>query len=319
MLLACFPSLTNNACTCRWFFGYVILFVILMFLSRWLHCCAKAGRGGWILTKLTGLVFAPRLGHLRTSFSLYSMFGDFPASPTNAAVNGLFGWRGGKQKQRCPFKMNSPSKTLTRVRGICRIHECLWVQRAFKLTKVTDHLEVICCIKRGAVSLSQIKPLWRSQVVAFSRCRNVFCSSCRPKLQGMLVFTASILPCTVCLCARRSWNFGHLRNRERCSQWGPVHTGRGAPCKRRKQIMGHTVVNESVHTGCSNIKRFAYKFVRKSAYTSYTSCVNGARELSLTLLNKKPLSCRWPTFSLHLTQFSLCLLPWCPWWMIWHV
>ncbi len=38
------------------------------------------------------------------------------------------------------------------------------------------------------------------------------------------------------------------------SQWtnplGPVHTGRGAPCNTCMQIMEHTAVNGSVHTGC---------------------------------------------------------------------
>ena len=36
---------------------------------------------------------------------------------------------------------------------------------------------------------------------------------------------------------------------------GPVRTGRGAPCNRCKQIMGHTVVNGSVHTGCKQHQR----------------------------------------------------------------
>ncbi len=34
---------------------------------------------------------------------------------------------------------------------------------------------------------------------------------------------------------------------------GPVHTGRGAPCNMRMQIMEHTAVNGSVHTGCTQI------------------------------------------------------------------
>ncbi len=42
--------------------------------------------------------------------------------------------------------------------------------------------------------------------------------------------------------------FGAVRSRT-CSRpsSGPIHTGRGAPCNRRKQIMGHTAVNGSVH------------------------------------------------------------------------
>ena len=44
----------------------------------------------------------------------------------------------------------------------------------------------------------------------------------------------------------------------------PVHTGCGAPCNMRMQIMEHNVVNGSVHTGC------------KQHQMVYASCVNGA-------------------------------------------
>ncbi len=36
---------------------------------------------------------------------------------------------------------------------------------------------------------------------------------------------------------------------------GPIHTGRGAPCNMRMQIIEHTVVNRSVHTGCTQHQR----------------------------------------------------------------
>ena len=37
--------------------------------------------------------------------------------------------------------------------------------------------------------------------------------------------------------------------------WSPVHTGRGAPRNRRKQILEHIMVNRSVHTGCKQHQR----------------------------------------------------------------
>ena len=40
-----------------------------------------------------------------------------------------------------------------------------------------------------------------------------------------------------------------------CRTSGPVHTGRGAPCNMRTQIMEHTAVNGSVHTGCKQHER----------------------------------------------------------------
>ncbi len=36
---------------------------------------------------------------------------------------------------------------------------------------------------------------------------------------------------------------------------GPVHAGRGAPCNMHRQIMEHTEVNGSVHTGCTQHQR----------------------------------------------------------------
>ena len=36
---------------------------------------------------------------------------------------------------------------------------------------------------------------------------------------------------------------------------GPVHTGRGAPCNRRTQILEHIMVNGSVHIGCKQHQR----------------------------------------------------------------
>ena len=69
----------------------------------------------------------------------------------------------------------------------------------------------------------------------------------------------------------------HTRNRPKCRQlgtrtniaievWivsntiplvrlGPIHTGRGAPCNMHLQIMEHTAVNGSVHTGCRQHQR----------------------------------------------------------------
>ena len=65
----------------------------------------------------------------------------------------------------------------------------------------------------------------------------------------------------VCCCPRRTVRLVRLSPRRdgTCSVVlkrrpgkvsGPVHTGRGAPCNTRMQIMEHTTANGSIHIGC---------------------------------------------------------------------
>ncbi len=51
-----------------------------------------------------------------------------------------------------------------------------------------------------------------------------------------------------------SW-YGWAQSNSSMAILGPVYTGRGAPCNTRMQIMGHTTVNGSVHTGCKQHQR----------------------------------------------------------------
>ncbi len=47
----------------------------------------------------------------------------------------------------------------------------------------------------------------------------------------------------------------HVSDTSAAAQVKARHTGRGPPCNRRKQIMEHTAVNGSVHTGCKQHQR----------------------------------------------------------------
>ena len=78
------------------------------------------------------------------------------------------------------------------------------------------------------------RKLYEQHVGAENMCESLFFWIC--------MFGTSVLR-SECLCIGLE---NHL---------GPVHTGGGAPCNRRKQIMGHTVVNASVHTGCKQYQR----------------------------------------------------------------
>ncbi len=56
---------------------------------------------------------------------------------------------------------------------------------------------------------------------------------------------------------------------QHCSQrvlLGPVHTGRGASCNMCVQIMEHTAVNGSVHTGCKQQTRVCRQICSRVLY-----------------------------------------------------
>ncbi len=65
---------------------------------------------------------------------------------------------------------------------------------------------------------------------------------------------------------------------------GPVHTGRGAPCNRCKQIMGHTAVNGSVHTGCKQHQRLCAQICMQICLRAL--CERGLR-VRLSILNSR--------------------------------
>ncbi len=107
------------------------------------------------------------------------------------------------------------------------------------------------------------------------------------------------IPCSTACCPMRSrtykshviWCEHHWLKNKCCSDsawWprrgggykfslGPVHTGRGAPCNTRTQIMEHTTANGSVHTGCKKHQR-----VCTQSYTQICSRVLCERGLRCT-------------------------------------
>ena len=67
----------------------------------------------------------------------------------------------------------------------------------------------------------------------------------------------------------------------RALKWnlGPIHTGCGAPCNMRTQIMEHTAVNGSVHTGCMQHQRV---------------CTQICVQIYLRVLCERGLDNQWP-------------------------
>ena len=68
---------------------------------------------------------------------------------------------------------------------------------------------------------------------------------------------------------------------------GPVHTGRGAPRNMRTEIMEHTAVNGSVHTGCKQHQRVFKQICTTSACPS---CVNEALQPETLGRKRDPVS-----------------------------
>ncbi len=99
---------------------------------------------------------------------------------------------------------------------------------------------------------------------------------------------------------------------------GPVHTGRRAPCNMCMQIMEHTAVNGSVHTGCKQHQRVCTQICMQICLRIL--CEQGLELLeknlqkNLPIWRKKAAISHWNNtgscLQLNLLRFFLCLLLW---------